>query len=156
VTDAEDDELLAALREAMRRRQEVPEEFVAAAKRAFAWRDMGAQTAQLTYDSTGDSELAAGLRSETASIRTLVFTSPYLTIEVEVTEDCLVGQIVPPREGTVEIQTRAGGSTVSLVDGTGCFAFEPPPAEAFRLRCHAADGTDVVTGWVTLRGQGPA
>jgi hypothetical protein len=150
VTDARDDQLLAALREAMRRRQAVPEEFVAAGKSAFAWRDIDAQIAQLTYDSTCDNELAAALRSETASIRALVFTSAHLSIEVEVTEDCLVGQIVPPQEGTVEAQARAGGSTVSLVDGAGCFSVEPLPAGAFRLRCRTADGMDVVTGWVTL------
>lgn len=148
--DRDDDQLLAALREAVRRRQAVPEEFVAAGKSAFAWRDIDAQLAQLTYDSTRDSELAAGLRSETASIRALVFTSAHLSIEVEVTDDCLVGQIVPPQEGTVEAQAQGGGSTVSPVDGTGCFAVEPLPAGAFRLRCRAADGTDVITGWVTL------
>jgi hypothetical protein len=134
----------------MRRRQAVPEEFVAAGKSAFAWREIEAQLAKLTYDSTFDSELAAGLRSETASIRALVFTSAHLAIEVEVTGDCLIGQIVPPQEGTVEAQTGAGGSTVSPVDETGCFAVEPLPTGAFRLRCRAADGTDVITGWVTL------
>ena len=149
--DARDDEqLLAALREAMRGRQAVPEGFVAAGKRAFAWRDIDAQFAQLTYDSIRDSELAASMRSETASIRALVFTSAHLSIEVEVTDDCLVGQIVPPQEGMVEAQTSAGESTVSPVDGTGCFSVEPLPAGAFRLRCRAGDGTDVVTGWVTL------
>ena len=146
----DDDQLMTALREAIRRRQAVPEEFVAAGKSAFAWRDIDAQLAQLTYDSTRDSELAASLRSETASIRALVFTSAHLSIEVEVTDDCLVGQVVPPREGTIEAQARAGGSTVSPVDETGCFSVEPLPAGAFRLRCRTADGTDVITGWVTL------
>jgi hypothetical protein len=145
-----DEQLLAALREAARRRQAVPEEFVAAGKSAFAWRDIDAQIAQLTYDSIRDDQLAATVRSETASIRALVFTSAHLSIEVEVTEDCLVGQIVPPQEGTVEAQARAGGARVSPVDGTGCFVVEPLPAGAFRLRCRMADGLDVVTGWVTL------
>ncbi len=150
MTDQADERLLAALREAVRRRQAVPEEFVAAGKSAFAWRDIDAQLAQLTYDSTRDTELAAGLRSEAASIRALVFTSAHLSIEVEVAEDCLVGQIVPPQQGTIEAQARAGGSTVSPVDETGCFFVEPLPAGAFRLRCRTSDGMDVVTGWVTL------
>lgn len=148
--DRDDEQLLAALREAVRRRQAVPEEFVAAGKSAFAWRDIDAQLARLTYDSTRDTELAASLRSETASIRALVFTSAHLSIEVEVAEDCLVGQVVPPQEGTIEAQARAGGSTVSLVDDTGCFTVEPLPAGAFRLRCRTSAGMDVVTGWVTL------
>lgn len=149
--DGQDDEfLLAALRDAMRECQEVPPEFVAAGKGAFAWRDIDAELAQLTYDSCRDRDLAATVRSETASIRALVFSSAHLSIELEVTGHCLLGQIVPPREGTVETQTQAGGSAVTPIDGTGCFFVEPLPDGAFRLRCRATDGTEVVTGWVTL------
>jgi hypothetical protein len=36
------------------------------------------------------------------------------------------------------------------VDEIGCFAVEPIPASPFRLRCRTADGTDVLTGWITL------
>ncbi|HEY6791196.1 MAG TPA: hypothetical protein VI365_28195 [Trebonia sp.] len=150
MTDVQDELLLAALREALRERVAVPPEFVAAGKSAFRWRDFEAQFAQLTYDSTRDSELALSVRSETASIRALVFTSAHLSIELEVTDDCLLGQVVPPREGTIETQTKAGESVVSPVDGTGCFSVEPLPADAFRLRYRTPDGTDVVTGWVTL------
>jgi hypothetical protein len=145
-----DDLLLAVLREAVRERRAVPPEFVAAGKNAFAWREVEAQFAQLTYDSSSDNELAVALRSETASIRALVFTSARLSIELEVTDDCLVGQIVPPRPGTIETQVREGDAVISPVDETGCFSVEPVPVGAFRLRCRTEDGTDVVTGWVTL------
>jgi hypothetical protein len=151
VTDDRDDSLLlAALRVALLERQAVPPEFVAAGKSAFAWRDIEAQFAQLTYDSSRDSELAGSVRSETASIRALVFTSAHLSIELEVTDDCLLGQIIPSREGTIETQAQAGGSVVAPIDATGCFSIEPLPAGAFRLRCQTPDGADVVTGWVTL------
>jgi hypothetical protein len=79
-----------------------------------------------------------------------VFTSARLSIELEVTDDCLVGQIVPPRPGTIETQVQEGDAMVSQVDETGCFSVEPVPVGAFRLRCRTEDGTDVVTGWVTL------
>jgi hypothetical protein len=150
IDDRDDDLLLAALGEALRERQAVPPEFVAAGKNAFVWRDFEAQFAELTYDSSRDSDLAARVRSETASIRALVFTSAHLSIEVEVADDCLLGQIVPPREGTVETQAEAGASAVTPVDRTGCFSVEPLPGGPFRLRYRAPDGTDVVTGWVTL------
>jgi hypothetical protein len=151
VNDARDDELLlAALREALRERRSVPPEVVAAGKNAFAWREVEAQLAQLTYDSRSDRGLVASLRSETASIRALVFTSAHLSIELEVSDDCLLGQIVPPREGTIETQAKGGESAVTQVDRTGCFSVEPLPAGAFRLRCRTPDGVDVVTGWVTL------
>src|SRR5262249_56172362 len=53
-----DDELLAALRHAVAARQAVPAEFVAAAKNAFAWHNIDAELAQLTYDSIRDAGLA--------------------------------------------------------------------------------------------------
>jgi hypothetical protein len=152
----DDERLLVALRDAQRAREAVPPEFVAAAKDAFEWHNIDSELAQLTYDSSHDSELASILRSEDASIRALTFTSARLSIELEVTEDCLLGQVVPAKEGTIETLTKAGVATVVAVDEIGCFCVEPVPAGAFRLRCRTADGTDVVTRWVTLlrvRGQ---
>jgi len=144
----DDDQLLAALRAALRARQAVPDAFVEAGKGAFAWRQVDAELAQLTYDSRTD--LTAAVRSETASVRALGFTSAHLSIELEVNEDCLFGQVMPPRAGTLEARTSTGTSTETAVDEIGCFAVEPIPASPFRLHFQGADGTDVLTGWVTL------
>ena len=92
----------------------------------------------------------AAVRSETASIRALTFTSPHLSLELEVTEDALLGQVVPPRAGTLEVQTMAGTIATTPVDEIGCFAVEPIPASPFRLRCRTGNDTDVLTGWITL------
>jgi len=146
--DWDDEQLLVALGEAMRARQAVPESFVDLGKSAYAWHNIDAELAQLTYDSSR--EPVAGLRSEAASIRALTFTSAHISLELEVTEGSLLGQIIPPRAGTLETQTRAGTTTSTPVDEIGCFAVEPIPASPFRLRCRTADGTDVVTGWITL------
>jgi hypothetical protein len=146
----DDEQLLAELREAARERQAVPRAFVTAAKDAFAWRDIDAELAQLTYDSSRESDLIPSTRSETASIRALTFTSAHLSIELEVTADCLLGQIIPPQSGTIETQTRAGGTGLTLADEVGLFCVDPLPADTFRLRCQTANGLDVVTGWVTL------
>ena len=146
--DWDDERLLAALGEAMRARQAVPESFVDLGKSAYAWHNIDAELAQLTYDSSR--EPVAGLRSETASIRALTFTSAHISLELEVTEGSLLGQIIPPRAGTLETQTRSGATTSTPVDEIGCFAVEPIPASPFRLRCRTADGTDVLTGWITL------
>lgn len=144
----DDDQLLAALGDAARARQAAPDAFVAMAKGAYAWHQIDAELAQLTYDSR--TVLIAALRSETASVRALSFTSAHLSMDLEVTEDCLLGQVIPPRAGTLEAQTGAGASTETRVDEIGCFAVDPTPASPFRLRFRAADGTDVLTGWVTL------
>jgi hypothetical protein len=145
----DDEELLAALGEAIRAREEVPEWFVETGKNAYAWHNIDAELAQLTYDSDSDRDLVAVVRSETASIRALTFTSMQLSIELEVAEGSLVGQIIPPRAGTLEVHTKAGVTSLP-VDEIGCFSVTPIPNSPFRLRCRTEDGTDVLTGWITL------
>ncbi len=150
VTDGLGDEaLFAALRQAIRTRQAVPPEFVEAAKSAFAWRNIDAELAQLTYDSTQAPAAAAPMRAEAASIRALTFTSPRLTVELEVTEDSLLGQIVPAQAAMIEVQTREGAESAAPSDEIGCFSVHPIPHGPFRLRCRTGD-IDVLTGWITL------
>ena len=146
----DDDQLLALLQQATREGQEVPPEFTEAGRNAFAWRGIDAELAQLTYDSELDRDAAAGVRAEAASIRALTFTSPHLTIELEVGDDSLLGQLVPTGEGTIEVLTQGGGTTLIPVDEVGCFPVRPIPASPFRLRCRTAAGPSVVTGWITL------
>ena len=144
----DDEELLTALREAMRAREAVPAEFIEMGRNAYAWHNIDAELAQLTYDSSR--EQVAGLRSETASIRALTFTSAHLSLELEVTGSSLLGQIIPLRSGTLEILTRAGTTTTTPVDEIGCFAIDPIPDGPFRLHCRTVDDTDALTGWITL------
>jgi hypothetical protein len=150
VTEAwDDDELFTAMRDALRARRAVPAEFVEAAKSVFTWHNIDAELAQLTYDSTRVPEPAT-TRSDAASVRALTFTSPRLTIELEVSGDSLLGQVVPAQQATVEVQIQAGASTSIASDEIGCFAVQPLPASPFRLRCQATDGIDVLTGWILL------
>ena len=50
----DDEQLLGALREAMQARQAVPSWFIAMGKNAYAWHNIDAELAQLTYDSQAD------------------------------------------------------------------------------------------------------
>lgn len=145
-----DDQLLAALKESLRIQRDVPAEFTEAGKDAYAWHNIDAELAQLTYDSLQDRAPALSVRSETASIRALTFTSDHLTIEIEVNEDSLLCQLFPTGEATIELQTRAGIIASIQADEVGCFAIRPIPASPFRLRCRTTDDTNVVTGWITL------
>ena len=145
----DDEQLLEALREAMRARQAVPSWFVATGKNAYAWHNIDAELAQLTYDSQADEERLAFVRSETASIRALAFTSAHLSLELEVGNDTLFVQVMPPQAGILETHTKAG-LTTSPTDESGYFAVDPIPDSPFRLRFHTTGGTDVVTGWITL------
>lgn len=145
-----DDELLAALREAVTARRAVPDDFVAAAKNAFAWHNIDAELAQLTYDSMRDTDLALATRTEAASIRALTFTSGHLTIELEVGTESLVGQVVLAQTALITIQPMTGAEIEVSADEIGCFSIEPIPAGQFRLRCRAAAGVETITGWITL------
>ena len=145
----DDEQLMAALRESMRARRAVPDWFIEAGKSAYAWHNIDAELAQLTYDSSRDAERAAATRSENASIRALTFASPHLRLELEVSGHSLLGQVIPPQAGTLETHTRAGVTT-SQVDEIGCFVVDPIPDSPFRLRCRMASGADVLTGWITL------
>jgi len=146
----DDEQLLAALKEALRAGRAVPPEFVEAGKSAYAWRNIDAQLAGLTHGPVPDTERTPGLRSETASIRALTFTSAHVIIELEVSEESLLGHVIPAREGTIEIQTRAGAVATVPVDRLGWFPIHPIPASLFRLQYHTTDGTDVLTGWIAL------
>jgi hypothetical protein len=145
-----DDELLAALREAVAARQAVPADFVAAAKNAFAWHNIDAELARLTYDSMRDTDLALSTRTEAASIRALTFTSGHLTIELEVGTESLVGQVVPGQTALITIQPMTGTEIDVHADEIGCFSVAPIPAGQFRLRCRTAAGVETITGWITL------
>ncbi len=146
----EDEQLLVALGHAVRARESVPADFVTAAKNAFAWHNIDAELAQLTYDSTRDLDPAPSTRTETASIRALTFTSAHLTIELEVTPESLIGQVVPGQPGTIKVQQNVGAETAVTADEIGLFAIEPIPSGSFRLHCRTDTGVEVLTGWISL------
>ena len=133
--DWDDEELMAALREAMRAREAVPDWFVETAQSAYAWHNIDAELAQLTYDSGRDTEGAAVTRSESASIRALTFASPHLRLELEVSGHSLLGQVIPAQAGTLETHTKAGVTT-SQVDEIGCS--RSTPSRTARSACAAA------------------
>jgi hypothetical protein len=151
VTDGwDDEELLSALRQALAARRAVPPEFVEAGKNAFAWHNIDAELAQLTYDSTHAPQLEAATRAESASIRALTFTSARITLELEVTENSLLGQVVPAQAATIDVEAHDSPDTQIASDEIGCFAIQPIPSGPFRLHCRAAGGVNVITGWITL------
>jgi hypothetical protein len=150
-TSWDDEEILRALRQAFQARQAVPADFIAAGKNAFAWRDIDAELAQLTYDSIRDADLAPAMRTaEAASIRALTFRSTRLTIELEVSAHSLVGQVVPAQNAVILVLSRSGEGTEVPADEIGCFRIFPIPPQPFRLHCRTEAGVDALTGWITL------
>jgi len=146
----DDEELLTALRHALDSQSAVPAAFVDAAKHAFAWRTIDAELAELTYDSLTSAEYELSMRAEPASIRALTFTSAYLTIELEIAGESLLGQIVPGQPAAITIELQVGAGATLDADDIGRFSIHPLPAGLFRLRCRTATGIETLTGWITL------
>jgi hypothetical protein len=159
-----DGELLGALGEALAEARDVPRRFVEAGKAAYTWFTIDAELAALTYDSAGAAGRTAGLtepepaatralpratRPNPAELRSMSFTSTRLKIEIEVAADALRGQIVPPQQGEIEVQT-AGRPQRITVDELGWFVIRPVPPGAFRLHCQTASGLAVLTPFITL------
>jgi len=143
-----DEQLLAELREALNTADQVPDGFVAAGKAAFAWRTVDAELAALAQEAT-DADALAGVRAERAAVRALSFLASDISIELEVTPDALLGQLVPARSGTIEVQAQDGSRQTVTVDKSGWFAIRPLPSAMFRLHLQTAND-NVITEWVRL------
>lgn len=144
----DNEQLLMELHEALRTAAEVPAGFVDAGKAAFAWRTVDAELAALTDQFSAD-EALSGTRAERAGVRALSFHASGISIELEVTSDALLGQLVPPRSGQIEVQVQDGTGPTASADETGWFVIRPVPTKMFRLRVRTA-ADNVVTEWVTL------
>jgi len=147
---ADDDRLLASVDDAFDAVRTLPRDFVAVGKATYAWHDIDADLAALTYDSANEG-LAEwlGVRAEPASLRALTFASSTVSIELELTRDAIFGQVVPAREGTVTACPVPAGVPAAVIDELGYFVIRPIPVGSFRLRIMAGAGPDVLTGWVT-------
>jgi hypothetical protein len=143
----EDDDLLAAeLASVLRGRDPMPSSVATAARGAFAWRTIDADLAVLSVDSL--LEATAGMRG--SGDRQLTFEAERLSLEVDVIDGGrrVVGQVVPPQQGEVELEgphTRSSATT----DHLGQFTLSVWNGPA-RIRFRSAAGSAVVTDWVTL------
>lgn len=144
----DDEQLLADLRAAVRGARDVPAGFIAAGKAAFSWRTVDAELAALAEDSV-EGDVLAGTRAEHATVRALSFRAVGLSIELEVTSDALLGQLVPPQPGRVEVQGKDGTSQTVAADESGWFTVRPLPRTMLRLHLRTA-GANVITEWFTL------
>ena len=143
----DDDRLLDELRAALRQAGDPTPSMVAAGRAAFSWRSVDAELAALTHDSLID-ELT-GVRSSAAPPRSLVFQGPQVSVELERSDSCLAGQLVPPAAGTVALWGPDGELAAVTVDELGCFEFERPRSGLVRLHCRASSG-EFLTDWFRI------
>jgi hypothetical protein len=145
-----DDELLQELRSALQE-EPVAESVIRAAQAAFTWRTVDAELELLSLDATD--ELAAGALVRgggPGAQRSFAFHGERLSVEIEVDEAGIVGQLTPPQPGQVTLVTAEGPQATAQADEIGCFTFPPPAPGPLRLDCQLG-GDHFVTEWVTIR-----
>src|SRR5690348_7748882 len=104
--DPQHDALLEELRALGRIADPLPERVVFAAKASLSWRTIDVELAELTYDSVLDDDRLGLVRGHHAG-RLLTFSTPALTIEVQVTstgtDRRLAGHLTPAQAGVLLI-----------------------------------------------------
>jgi hypothetical protein len=144
-----DDELFDELRSVLRRTDPVPAEVTDFAKAALGWRRLDAELAELLVDSALDSEAPALARG--GGGRSLTFRTDDLTIDVEIQDGHLLGQLAPPAVARVELQGEDGTVAATAdADALGRFRVELGGEGRLRLRVMRPGGTPVETSWFSL------
>lgn len=146
----DDSTLLGELREAIREADQVPEEFLTAARAAYIWRTIDSELAiaELVFDSACDPEPAGSTRSA-GSARTLTFRSGPVVLEIEVSAAGVVGQLSPAQGGRITARTAEGPYGQATLDRVGFFALGPPPAAPVRIYASTSEYA-IATSWVCL------
>jgi hypothetical protein len=145
-----DDELLREMRAAL---QEAPvdESVIRAAQGAFAWRTVNADLELLSLEECSTLTNDALVRgSGPGAVRRLVFHGERLSVEVEIDEIGIVGQLTPPQPGQVTLVTADGPQATTQADDVGCFAFPLPASGPLRLDCKVS-AERFITEWATVR-----
>ena len=147
---SDDEQLFAAVEDALREAREVPRHFIETGEAAFAWRTVDAELAAMTYDSAADLQLIAATRAaERAALRELTFSTRQLKIHLQVMDKALHGQIVPPQQCEIEVRTADGPPSLIRTDDDGWFTVRPIPIGSFRLHCRTATST-AITDWLAV------
>ncbi|MEZ3181643.1 hypothetical protein KYY02_24005 [Streptomyces pimonensis] len=110
---------------------------------AYALHDLDARVAELTFDSLAD---AVPVRGATGVPRMLTFTAGEVTLDVEVTEEGLMGQVLPPGPARIEVLGGPQAAVPLTADDLGRFT-AAPPSGPFALRLRTDDDV-VVTEWL--------
>jgi hypothetical protein len=149
-SSGDDETLLSQIREVAGETEVMGDAMRRAAREAFRTRvrDAGRLLAQLSYDSVLDN-MAIVRGPGSADRRIVTFDAPTLSVEVEITRDCLLGQVVPSSPAEIELMTLDGVVERVSADARGCFVLSTPQPGPIRFGCRTG-GELVVTDWVRV------
>jgi hypothetical protein len=136
-----DQELTRALRRAF---PPVPEQVIALGHAAFDWFEPSAALATLTSETIA---APAGVRG--GASRLLTFSGARVSVEIEVCDREIVGQLAPASVAEVILRS-PGGERGTRTDDAGSFALTDVPAGLVSLLFRLADATSVVTSWIRV------
>ncbi|HEX2403521.1 MAG TPA: hypothetical protein VHM29_02380 [Acidimicrobiia bacterium] len=144
-----EERLLSLLRTGLGQSDPSPADVSEFAKAALSWRTIDADLAQLSYDSSEDSN-SVSVRG-VATSRRLAFESGELTIDLEhePVSGHLLGQLEPAGRMTVELHV-LDTVLVSESDELGRFSFDGIRSGPFALVIRLAGDEVVKTEWVIL------
>lgn len=146
----DDDDLMAELSAAIAEERLVPPGALEDALGAFQMRGVDEELALLTilYDSLLDQEsLVRGAAH--ASVRNLTFKRGDFSVDIEVTDDGIVGQVIPERLAHVTLATRQATFATTDTDEWGNFLLPRPAGGSVRL-IWVTGSEKLVTDWFNL------
>jgi hypothetical protein len=142
----DDEDLVEELAHAIEEEREVPEHRRQAAYGAFAWRTIDQELLSLTHDSSLQG--VAAVRG-TEDSRTLAFAGGGMSLELEVDEGTLTGQVLLSGTASEVTMERADGeSRTARTDASGFFTL-PDASGPVRFAVEI-DGTVRHTEWIVL------
>ncbi|GGL04068.1 hypothetical protein [Mangrovihabitans endophyticus] len=143
---SDDDELLRDIGDAARPGPH-EQQVIDAGRAVFAFHGaaLDRDLAALLYDSRLDG-LAAVRGPVSGAPRSLVFGLGDLRVEVELSDEGIEGQLIPPGPGTVRLLDATGPVAETSADDVGCFAL-PQRDGPIRIEC-VVDGRRLATEWI--------
>ncbi len=148
---ADDEALLARLRDVAAEVDPVPEFVLEAARAALSLRTLDADLAELVRDSWEDRSSLIAVRGE-GDVRLISFETGPVAVELQVTERDglrdLVAQISGAHVAQAEVETPARRHATTLEDSV--VVADGLPAGLLRLHLLTSEGRDLVTSWVRV------
>ena len=146
----DDNELMAAIQRAVAESAIVPPGAFEVARVAFQLRAIDSELELLTmlYDSSLDGE-AVVRGSSYVSAQYLTFQGNELTLEVEISTDNILGQVIPPQVASVSLVTSDGEFAACETDDLGGLLLPRPPSGHVRLACRTA-ASSLLTDWISV------
>lgn len=143
-------ELLAvALAEVLRETEPLNEVVTARAIEGFTWRSIDDDLLAVELLGEAPQDWAEVVTRGEEAPHLLTFSADLRSVEVEILDDRVIGQFIPPVSGVVEVERQGTVVAAVEVDEHGFFTVAPKPSGVVRLRCRTST-TRLITDWFRL------